>query len=99
MYRQGDLLIIKLSDDQLRKSYINQKPIKDGLILKGETGNSHKLIGGKVYIYGNDISLLLETRGKVVHEEHDTIDLEPGFYRVIRQREYRSEGETVFISD
>ena len=97
MYRQGDVLLLKV--EELPKK---RRKITSDIILKGEvTGHAHKIVNGTLY-FGTPI---LETDGesfrsmtvmyvqakkgaKLVHEEHGLIDLEPGFYEVRTQREY-----------
>lgn len=68
-------------------------PRKNGKIILAEgeaTGHAHAVasrdaaafeIGGRRY-------LVLKDAATVVHEEHAPIDLERGYWRVIRQREY-----------
>lgn len=87
MYRQGDLLFVRLNSIP-KKAEI----VADGVIARGEaSGHSHRLkpnqqvvlmlLGGLMYIRA-------KSRADIVHEEHGTITLPPGDYKVIRQREY-----------
>jgi len=100
MFRQGDLLFLKVEKNTLPK---NLTPIANNVILRGEaTGHSHRLVNGQLFrsLYGNilpPIANPLSTSNmvvqaqqgtKVIHEEHAIIELEIGFYMVIRQREY-----------
>ena len=97
MYRQGDVLLLKV------EKLPNKKRKQDtDIILKGEvTGHAHKVVNATIY-FGTPV---LETDGesfrsmtvmyvqakkgaKLVHEEHGPIDLEPGIYEVRTQREY-----------
>lgn len=97
MYRQGDLLVLKI--DQIPEMD-SRDIVPDGVLLRGEvTGHSHKLVGGSVYKKGNNIYLVLKEKGSLVHEEHGTIELEPGKYAVQRQREYVSKDEERKIYD
>lgn len=96
MYRQGDLLIKKI--DVLPAGYVNEKT--DNVLVKGEsTGHSHKLIGGKVIQIMSNLYMTIPEKGQLVHEEHQTIELEKGVYAVIRQREYVSKDEERTIYD
>jgi len=91
MYRQGDLLFVKI-DKIPRKGLVR---IDDNIIVMGEaTGHAHRLIGGELYKdwRRGEIYIVVKTTAKVVHEEHAPIILEKGFWRVIRQREYRPNG-------
>ena len=98
MYRQGDVLIIPIKS--IPKTPL--KPVErenSRLVLAhGEaTGHAHaikddraalfrdvKLAAVFMHVSGTD-TVLLE------HDEHDTIAIPPGSYRVIRQREYSPE--------
>lgn len=93
IYRQGDLLFIavpELPDAVLTRA--------GNVIVEGEaTGHSHRLLEGRI-LEGVRGSLFLEvfSATQVVHQEHRALELPPGFYRVIRQREYPStESRTV----
>ena len=85
-YRQGDLLFI--FQDERPAIELTVRP---GLvILAGEaTGHAHRLTGGSV-LEGRDGTTYLELvePTRVVHEEHDALTLDPGWWLVVRQREY-----------
>ena len=85
-YRQGDLLFV----------FQGEPPAVDliarpGLvILAGEaTGHAHRLTSGSI-LEASDGTLYLELAEptRVVHEEHDALTLSPGWWLVVRQREY-----------
>lgn len=83
MYRHGDLLIVKA---QIPPS---ARVVKDSIIAHGEvTGHAHRVTGATV-LEREDVCYINAPFGAaVVHEEHATIALPPGEYKVIRQREY-----------
>lgn len=95
IYRQGDIAIQKV-----KKAGGSFKKTKSLVLAEGEvTGHKHKLIPASektVIEYEKVLNDGLVTHllnivfapAKVVHEEHDTITLDPGRYEVIRQREY-----------
>jgi len=90
MYRQGDVLLRKIKKLPRKPRLTNTD-----ILLHGEaTGHAHRLVNGEIYGRSwsdrNNVMLYMkaEIGAKVVHEEHGTIELEPGFYEVIRQREY-----------
>jgi len=87
MYRQGDVLLKKI--ETIPKGV---KPKEDDIILKGEaTGHAHRIVNGTIYtgLSGTgEMYIEAEVGASVVHEEHNTIPIEAGFYEVIRQREY-----------
>lgn len=99
IYRQGDLLLIKEEPKQLNDNY---KLDKTGIVLYGETtGHKHALKGNARLVRNkyNENDMYINSEGsQLVHEEHDTIELEEGFYRVIRQREF-DEGEIRYVLD
>ena len=56
------------------------------------TGHAHALEEGRLLENKRgEIFLEVSQKTRVVHEEHRAIVLEPGVYRVIRQREYTPE--------
>ncbi|HEX7736934.1 MAG TPA: hypothetical protein VF458_18960 [Ktedonobacteraceae bacterium] len=88
MFRQGDVLITRIA--RLPEG-LNER--QSGVILVGEvTGHAHRLAQGRVLEDAHG-ALFLEVpqRTQVVHEEHRTLTLEPGCYRITRQREYTPE--------
>ena len=88
MYRQGDILLTRI--DVLPE---NLTEIKGDVIVYGTaTGHAHKLVDGTIFSdeKGN-LYLTTKKDGKVIHEEHDTIELGKGFWAVKRQREYTPE--------
>jgi hypothetical protein len=88
MQRPRDVLFVKVAD--LPPSLVERK---SNVLVEGEaTGHAHRLRGGQVY-QTHEGGLFLEAvaGSKVVHEEHAPIELEPGDFQVIRQREYTPE--------
>lgn len=88
MYRQGDVLFTKI------------KTLPEGLterrgriIVEGEvTGHSHRLVEGRILESAQGHLYLEVLRAtQIVHQEHNAISLEPGYYQVTRQREYSPE--------
>lgn len=97
MYRQGDILIIKTEIDQYDLERANEK--EDGIVAEGSiTGHHHKVVCGKVFRKRRDwhgcIGFINAYPGcKIVHDEHGTIDLPEGQYKVIKQREVTGDVE------
>ncbi|MHA1250068.1 MAG: hypothetical protein ACTSRP_08780 [Candidatus Helarchaeota archaeon] len=84
LYRQGDLLFkrIKIIPKKAKEK-------DDNIILEGElTGHAHCILSGTVLTLDNNIYVKAEKNARVIHNEHRTIELPEGFYKVIRQREY-----------
>ena len=88
-HRQGDLLF--LWQDTLPTAYLKARP--GTVIVAGEaTGHAHRLQAGTILEAPDGALYLLVTQTtQVVHEEHGPITLDPGWWRVIRQREYTPE--------
>jgi hypothetical protein len=91
MYRQGDVLLVKA--DQLPDA-AEALPLDDERIVLawGElTGHAHAVAATAAQMYADgDVRYLKvhEAGANLVHEEHSTINLSPGVYRVVHQREY-----------
>jgi hypothetical protein len=103
MYRQGDVLIIPI--EALPAGLVPGPRDGGRLVLaRGEaTGHAHVITGPDVVLHAaaDDIDRLfveIVTRARVVHEEHATITVPAGFYRVVRQREY-VPGDYRYVAD
>jgi hypothetical protein len=87
LYRQGDVLFKKV--DGLPKK---KRKLDTDIIVRGEaTGHAHRIQNGSLFSSwdrGPHQFIKAYKDTKIVHEEHETIELEPGIYEVIRQREY-----------
>ncbi len=92
MYRQGDVLIERVERNLPTEAEKIPADEKNRLILaEGEaTGHAHAVsaIAASLYAVQADMFLEVLKKTEVLHEEHDLIDLDPGFYKVTRQREY-----------
>ena len=88
IHRQGDVLLVPVG--KLPESAKRIKP-KRAVIAEGEvTGHVHELVG-EVDLYkdaAETIFAKIMTATDLKHAEHSTQTIEPGIYRVIRQREY-----------
>jgi len=89
IYRQGDVLFKKIESLPKKK-----RKLDTDIIVKGEaTGHAHRIVNGDIFVafietIGPVNFLKVKKDAKIVHEEHETIELEPGIYEVTRQREY-----------
>lgn len=89
LYRHGDVLVARVGSIPKRAERVA------GLTLaRGEaTGHSHRIAedDGRAQLlrHGGELFLKIEERSAtLVHDEHGPIALEPGMYRVWKQREY-----------
>ena len=90
MYRQGDVLITRVAKIPARA--IKRENRGAVVLAEGEvTGHAHRIEAPEIAeLYDSDrgVYLTVERATRLVHEEHGAIVLEPGAYRVARQREY-----------
>lgn len=98
MWRQGDLLIKKVS-----KMPEKTKKRNGLVILEGEaTGHAHRLTAGEIHETNDGASIFfrLDRPAQLVHEEHAAIGFDPGTYQVVRQREFNPfEGRNMWVMD
>jgi hypothetical protein len=92
-YRQGDVLLIRVSDEVLDYPHHTVARDEGRIVLAyGEaTGHAHAIADAEAELIelANGERFLVTERGvSLRHEEHEAIELPPGFYRVVRQREY-----------
>ena len=96
-YRQGDVLIERI--DSLPKN-IKKLAREQGRVVlaHGEaTGHHHSLVDEHVALFtsseqtGVTFLEVCDAMAALTHQEHATITLPPGNYRVTRQREYSPE--------
>lgn len=89
MYRQGDVLLVRVDE---RPTWIKLARSDNRVtIAEGEvTGHAHVLVGDDIEVDNPAIPswLNLAAPGRLVHDEHAPIDLEPGTYQIVRQRQY-----------
>ena len=95
MYRQGDVLIPPIAEEQPPPVVSGLEPLARDprermiLVLGESTGHAHAVVGqGARYPSSAPLEpmhLHLPKGGRVVHEEHAAITLPPGWCRVIRQ--------------
>ena len=99
MVRQGDILLVEVDAVPT-----DAKPVpRTGasvVIEYGEaTGHRHQIRSREVEMFELAGNRYLEVRSpsELVHEEHATIQLRKGIYKIVRQREYvpRSPPRTV----
>jgi len=92
-YRQGDVLLVRVKEDVLSRPH--RSVARDGgriVLAYGEaTGHAHAVAEPEAELIELETGerFLVTPRGvSLRHEEHDPIELPPGTYRVVRQREY-----------
>jgi hypothetical protein len=100
MYRQGDVMVV--STDSIPEG-TEDVPLDKGRIVLayGEvTGHAHAINSPFAALVekGAERFLKIERSVELRHEEHSKIELPPGMYKVVRQREYSPE-ELRYVAD
>ncbi len=101
LWRQGDIFIetVKFIADLPSRTKMPHVTIVHGEV----TGHRHRVEDPQtatLYTGANASEFFLEVsapRARIVHEEHGTIDLDRGFYRIWRQREYAPEAIRIVV--
>lgn len=101
-YAQGDIVLELVEDCVFKGNAVDRDPDGAVVLARGEvTGHRHAFYGGNVVMFRDDALARdmpaelyvghIRVRGdsaELRHEEHSTITLPKGTYRVRRQREY-----------
>ena len=102
MYRQGDVALVPV-DSIPDGCEAVPKELGRTILAHGEmTGHHHSFDGDDsvaLLELGDERFLRVEEVADLTHQEHDTIPVSPGSYRVIRQREYDDAEEWRFVAD
>lgn len=110
-YAQGDIVLERVVDAE-PGTPINVDPDKAVVLARGEvTGHRHAFYGGTTMfrddalardipaaLYLGHVKIAAKDGAELRHEEHDTIKLPAGTYRVRRQREFDA-GEARLVAD
>ena len=98
--RQGDVLLTKIGDEVMESA-----KLKEGMLIlvEGElTGHAHRVSAADAhFVHDPSGRMVLEVfrPTQLLHEEHTSVDLEPGVYEVTRQREYDPTGDDPLVCD
>ena len=107
IYAQGDILIERVDDiDAARHAAVNADPDGAVVLARGEvTGHRHAIMRGAVMFRDDALARdmprdlyvghvrVTGTEALLRHEEHATITLPKGTYRICRQREFEAVNE------
>jgi hypothetical protein len=97
MYRQGDVLIVPVTDIPEQLEPIEREAGRVILAHGEVTGHAHAIKAEGAALFRDPklmaVFMTVTADGPVAldHDEHSTIMIPPGNYRVIRQREYSPE--------
>jgi hypothetical protein len=98
--RQGDILILPLTDNTLRSRRAPTPIPADGIpvVHSESTNHAHTLIGQAAWtvaVWSADLGVLDVTgTAYLVHPEHAALGIGPGRYLLRRQREHTQAGST-----
>ena len=96
MYRQGDVLIVPVKSLPKTLEPVDREQGRVVLAHGEVTGHAHAIKDRNAALFRDPklAAIFMHVSGDPValeHEEHATITIPPGNYRVIRQREYSPE--------
>jgi hypothetical protein len=97
MYRQGDVLIVPVESIPEKLDPIDRENGRVVLAHGEVTGHAHaiKAEGAALFRDPKLMAVFMKVSGDapvaLQHDDHDTIMIPPGKYRVVRQREYAPE--------
>lgn len=98
LIRQGDVLIVPCPNLPADTAVVARENGRLILAHGEATGHAHAIVDEAAELVtadqAADLYLLVHGAESVplVHDEHDTLLIPPGVYRVVRQREYTPEG-------
>lgn len=110
-YRQGDVLIEQI-DEIVDSEFAPERADRVVLAYGEVTGHAHALVGDIEVLYPTETArpetpqylrvvagLNASINAELQHEEHSTIAVPPGLYRVTRQREWTDADEPRQVAD
>ena len=104
MYRQGDVLLVKVDEAHIEKAELVSK--QQSIVLARGEATGHVHLAESVEA-GEELELLQRNRDQylrvpgmfiVRHQEHASLQIPKGIYQVIRQQEY-SDFDILTIMD
>lgn len=93
--RHGDVLL------ELVEGMPEGKKLDRKWLFEGEaTGHAHRIDVGEIFeTKDGELYLRVDKLTKVSHEEHKTVTLPKGIYRVRQKRQYRTDGGWEKVAD
>ena len=92
MLQQGDVNIVQIDAVPDLPDWFKPAEIESGVIREGTaTGHSHRIVGTEFRLFRHGRRMFAEIKSedcKMVHEEHETIDLPVGKYEFVATVEY-----------
>ncbi len=99
IFRQGDVLLVSV--DSLPDK-VEALPCQERIVLAyGEvTGHAHAIVKDQAKLFiDRDVRYLKVSAGgaELLHEEHATIQIPEGIYRIVHQREYAPDSSHLVL--
>ena len=93
MFRQGDVLLVPVGKIDLNETVLNEKMRKGNKVVLAEgevTGHAHTMTTETTtpLLFGGREIIVVAEPTPLRHQEHGEIEVSPGTYWVVRQREY-----------
>lgn len=97
MKRHGDVQLIEVNEiPSDAKSLGDRKELAYGEV----TGHAHRMDVGELFETRNgDLYLKMDKMGALTHEEHKSLPVKPGIYRVCIKRQYEADGGWSSVRD
>ncbi len=93
--RQGDVLLVEVA---FVPAQAQPEPRSGRIVLaEGEaTGHAHAIHepDARTFVHAGARFLLTRSRAQLLHEEHAPIEVPPGSWRIVQQREYQPAAGT-----
>src|SRR5690349_12699298 len=89
LYRHGDVLLVSVPE--FPEAAVSVRRRGRIVLAEGEvTGHAHVISERDAWEFrvGDERFVLVRSAARLIHEEHAAIDILPGAYRVVIQREY-----------
>lgn len=101
MFRQGDVMVVEIDAVPADAKPVRRDAGRVVLAYGEVTGHAHAIRekGVALLELGAERYLRVEKGAELKHEEHSTISIPPGDYRVIQQREYDDAEEWRRVAD
>ena len=91
MYRQGDLLLVRVDRAPGKTRKIPRRGRQTVLLTGEKTGHAHVIEGDVATLLSAATGrrfVELTAPAQLIHEEHAALNLDAGVYEVVRQREF-----------
>jgi len=95
IYRQGDVLLMKIEEIPAGADKVKRENLEIILAHGEATNHTHAIASMDATLFMTKDSLerflRVDKTVRLRHQEHDTIIIEPGDWKVIQQKEYHPE--------